>query len=150
MYKHILIPTDGSPLSSRAVEQSLTFAGEIGAKVTVLTVIEPFHVFTTHTEQLSETRAIYERQAKEHSARHLAEIEDRAGALGVEAATLSVESDDPHQTIIDTAARTGADLVAMASHGRRGISALVLGSVTLKVLTHSTIPVLVYRYSGLE
>jgi nucleotide-binding universal stress UspA family protein len=145
MYSHILIPTDGSPLSTAALEKSMAFARDAGAKVTVLKVIEPFHVFSAETDQIENTRADYERRAREQAAYDLTEAEIKAKRLGVPCETLHIESDHPYQAIIDTAAKRDCDLIAMASHGRRGVAALVLGSETLKVLTHSTIPVLVYR-----
>lgn len=145
MYSHILIPTDGSPLSTTAVEQGMAFAKDAGAKVTVLKVIEPFHVFSAKAEQLESSRADYERRAREQAAYDLAEAELKAKRLGVPCETLHVEGDHPYQAIIDTAAKRGCDLIVMASHGRRGVAALVLASETVKVLTHSTLPVLVYR-----
>lgn len=145
MYRHILIPTDGSPLSDLAVDKGLTLAKALNAKVTAVTVIEPFHVFSAGKEQLSSTREEYERHATQHADEVLAAVESSAKARGVACETISVESDHPHQAIVDAAAAKGCDLVAMSSHGRRGVAAFVLGSVTQKVLTHSAIPVLVYR-----
>lgn len=145
MYTHILIPTDGSPLSTVAVEKGLDFARDAGAKAVVLTVVEPYHLWTTDPEQLSDTHAEYERHAKQRASTLLAEAERQAKARGVPCEAVQVEQDDPYRAIIDTATRKGCDLIAMSSHGRRGISALVLGSETMKVLTHSTVPVLVFR-----
>jgi nucleotide-binding universal stress UspA family protein len=145
MYRHILIPTDGSSLSTEAVEKGLSFARDARAKVTVLTVVEPFHVFSGHADQLEATRADYKRRAKERAAHYLSEAQARDKALHVPCEFEELESDRPYQTIIDTASERGCDLIAMASHGRRGVAAVLLGSETLKVLTHSTIPVLVYR-----
>jgi len=145
VFAHILIPTDGSPLSSQAVEKGLAFARDAGAKATVMTVTVPFHLLTADPEQLSDTRPEYERHARQQAAGVLAAAERAAKALGVACDVVDVEHEHPYQAIIDTAAKRGCDLIAMASHGRRGISALVLGSETVKVLTHSTIPVLVYR-----
>ena len=145
MYQHVLIPTDGSPLSAAAVEKGMQFARDAGAKVTVVTVVEPFHVLSTDSRQIAESRAGYARHAKEEAARYLTEAERQAKALGVRCEVVQVEDDHPYKAIIDTAAKKGCDLIAMASHGRRGVSALVIGSETVKVLTHSTTPVLVYR-----
>lgn len=145
MYNHILIPTDGSPLSSVAVEKSLAFARDAGAKVTVLNVAEPFHVFSAETAQLSDTKDEYERQSKEQASQYLAEAELKAKTFGVPCEAVMVRQDQPYKAIIETAKAKGCDLIAMASHGRKGVSAIVLGSETVKVLTHSTIPVLVYR-----
>lgn len=145
MYKHILIPTDGSPLSGLAVEQAVAFARAIGARVTLLTVVEPFHLLTTEAEQLSATRPEYEEHARRRANRFLAAASDVARTAGVPFETLQVMNEEPYRAIIDTATKRACDLIAMASHGRGGVAAVVLGSVTLKVLTHSKIPVLVYR-----
>ncbi|MBJ7576078.1 universal stress protein [Luteimonas sp. MC1828] len=145
MYKRILIPTDGSELSLAAIEQGLAFAKGIGASVTFLTVTEPFQIFAISGAQLVDSRATYAESAKEEGTRRLREAETRASALGVPCRTRLVENDAPYRAIIEAASDDGCDLIAMASHGRRGIGALMLGSETLKVLTYSTIPVLVYR-----
>ncbi len=145
MYHHILIPTDGSSLSAHAVEQALTLARSMQATTTVLTVLNPFHAFAMTPELIADTRSQYERQIREQGARCVAAAEVVARAMGVPCDTAMVEHELPYEAIIETARERGADLIAMASHGRRGLSALVLGSETLKVLTHSNIPVLVFR-----
>ncbi|NLA68178.1 MAG: universal stress protein [Gammaproteobacteria bacterium] len=145
MYKHILVPTDGSELSQSAVEQGLEFAKSIGASVTFFTVTAPIQVYGVTGEPLAAGFDDYTKMAREEGARRLADAERRAAAAGVPCQTRMTESDHPWQAIIDAANDAGCDLIAMASHGRRGLSGLVLGSETLKVLTHSTIPVLVYR-----
>jgi nucleotide-binding universal stress UspA family protein len=145
MYKHLLIPTDGSPLSDEAITHGVVLAAETGAKVTFLTVIEPFHTFSLGVDQLEETPDTYRKQMQEHATRILAGTARIAAAAGLPHEVIHVEDDQPYRAIIRTAEQKGCDLIAMASHGRRGVSALVLGSETVKVLTHSTIPVLVYR-----
>lgn len=145
MYKHILLPTDGSPLSDMSVEKGLVFAKEIGAKATLLMAVEPFHIITADAEQLGSTREEYAALAAGRAAKHLKVLQAKGATIGVVCEAEHQVSDEPYRTIIDTAKDKGCDLIAMASHGRRGISALILGSVTTKVLTHSTIPVLVYR-----
>jgi nucleotide-binding universal stress UspA family protein len=145
MYKHILIPTDGTALSESALDKGLAFAREIGAKVTVLTTIEPAPMVVVAYVQLAQSQARYHQHAAEVAARHLEEALAKAKAAGVPCETVQVEHDHPYEAIIETAASKGCDLIAMASHGRRGISALVLGSETTKVLTHSTTSVLVFR-----
>ena len=145
MFQNILVATDGSPLSESAVDNAISFAREAGAKVTVVTATEPFHVMATDSAQLSETRQTYERHVKAEAARYLGNAERKAKAQGVQCHVIQVEAEHPYKAIIDTAEKFGCDLIAMASHGRRGVSALVIGSVTNKVLTHSSIPVLVYR-----
>ncbi len=145
MYKHILIPIDGTVLSDSAVDKGLAFAREIGARVTVLMTTEPAPIVMMAMVQLTEQQNRYHQHAVDQAARHLGETLAKAKAAGVPCETVQVDHDHPYQAIIETAASRGCDLIAMASHGRRGISALVLGSETTKVLTHSTTPVLVYR-----
>ena len=145
MYHHILIPTDGSPLSTVAVEHSMDFARDADAKVTVLTVVSPFDAFSTDAVGLVDTRTDYERRARMQAAQILTDAQLKAKARGVPCEVEQVENDSPYDVIIRTADKRGCDLIAMASHGRRGVAAIVLGSETLKVLTHSKIPVLVYR-----
>jgi nucleotide-binding universal stress UspA family protein len=145
MYHHILIPTDGSPLSTVAVEHALDFARDANAKVTVLTVVGPFHAFPSEAAEPADRRADYERHARTQAAEILTDAQRKAKARGVPCEVEQIESDSPYDVIIKTADKRGCDLIAMASHGRRGVAAIVLGSETLKVLTHSKIPVLVYR-----
>ena len=145
MYKHLLIPTDGSSLSEEAVTHGVALAAETGAKVTFLTVVEPFHTFSLGVAQLEETRDTYRKHMQERATRILAEAVKVAAAAGVAHESIQMEDEHPYLAIIRTAEQKGCDLIAMASHGRRGVSALVLGSETVKVLTHSAIPVLVYR-----
>jgi len=145
MFNHILVATDGSLLSDAAVDKAMNLAREAGAKVTVVTATEPFHVAAADSRQLAATKETYERQVKAAAARYLSEAERKAKAQGVQCDVVQVEHDHPYQAIIDTAKKVGCDLIAMASHGRRGVSAMLLGSETIKVLTHSSLPVLVYR-----
>jgi len=145
MFNHILVATDGSLLSEAAVDKTMALAREAGAKVTVVTATEPFHVVSTDSKQLAYTKETYESHVKAMAGRFLGEAERKAKAQGVQCNVVQVEHDRPYQAIIDTAKKVGCDLITMASHGRRGVSALVLGSETRKVLTHSSIPVLVYR-----
>jgi len=149
MYRHILIPTDGSELAEHAVTNGLSLAKSVGAKVTVIIVQEPFDLLS-----VPETRSA-QRQALENLARHNEQVEKRASVLsraadaarqaGVPCDTMQVENARAYEAIIAAAADRGCDLIVMGSHGRGGLSAIVLGSVTNKVLTHTKIPVLVYR-----
>ena len=145
MYKHILIPTDGSALSGTAITQGVALAKSIGARVTGLTVSPTFHTFSMDPMVVTETPDRYEKDCEARAQRDLAVVKDAATSAGVACETVHVFHDHPYQGIIDTARSKGCDLVFMASHGRRGMSALVLGSETVKVLTHSKIPVLVCR-----
>jgi len=145
MFTNILIPTDGSELAGKAVQHGIALAKRIGAKVTALTVLQPFHVFTDDAQILEDTRTQYETLMQRQAEKILGAIAHAARAAGVPCETVHFAYEQPYQAIIDTAASKGCDLIVMASHGRRGISAVVLGSETLKVLTHSKIPVLVHR-----
>ena len=145
MYRNVLIPTDGSDLATTAVKHGVNFAKEIGAKVTGVTVTEPFHLLSVKPTQLEYTPAEYEKHSKAQAEKVLSSVSAAAASAGVSCETLHVEHEHPYQAIIDTAASKGCDLIVMASHGRRGVAAVVLGSETVKVLTHSKIPVLVYR-----
>ena len=145
MYRHILVPTDGSDLSSAALDHALQLARTLGARVTALTVAEPLHFLPITPGATINLRAEYEAHLKESGARILGAVEAKAAAAGVPVETLQVAAGDAWQAIVDTAKRQGCDLIAMASHGRRGVSAFLMGSVTTKVLGHATVPVLVYR-----
>jgi nucleotide-binding universal stress UspA family protein len=145
MYSNILIPTDGSELAGKAVQHGITLARQIGARVTALTVLPPFHVLTVDPQMIEDTPARYKERMQAHGDTTLAAVAQAAEAAGVVCEVLRVEHEHPYQAIIDTATAKGCDLIVMASHGRRGVAALLLGSETVKVLTHSKIPVLVHR-----
>jgi nucleotide-binding universal stress UspA family protein len=145
LYKHILIPTDGSELSQKAIEYGLALAKSVNAKVTVVTVSAPLYTLAIEPPLTTDIVEEYEKQMKQLSAKYLESAKESAAAAGVTCEVLQIEHDQPYLAIIDAARRRSCDLIVMASHGRRGISAIVLGSETVKVLTHSTIPVLVFR-----
>ena len=148
MYRHILIPTDGSELAHKAVVHGLGLAKSVGAKVTALTVEASFNVYDVPPSQMAKMSAAfdeYTEQVKKHAARVLSEVADEAKTAGVPCETLQVTQDRPYESIVATAKDKGCDLIVIASHGRTGIAAMVLGSVTTKVLAHTTIPVLVCR-----
>lgn len=145
MFKRILIPTDGSEQSERAILAGVSFAKDLGAEVVGLTVIPQFHAFTVNAEMLEDTKEEFENQMQERARKYLQFILDAAHMAGVPCTTEYKTGDDPYQVIIDTARERECDLIIMASHGRRGIKGALLGSETQKVLVHSSIPVLVYR-----
>jgi nucleotide-binding universal stress UspA family protein len=145
VYTNILIPTDGSELAGKAVEHGIALAKRIGAKVTVLTVLPPFRTLTTDTQMIEDTPAQYKTRMQEHADRTLGAVAAAAQRAGVACETVQVEHEHPYQAIIATAGSKSCNLIVMASHGRHGISAIVLGSETIKVLTHCKIPVLVHR-----
>ena len=145
MFKHILIPTDGTDLSRKAVIYGMQLAKSVGARVTAISVSEPYHVASMDAVLVAETPEEHEAQTARVAERALEQVRMAAEAAGVSAETLRAVHDQPYRAIIDCAHASGCDLVVMASHGRRGVAALLVGSETTKVLTHSTIPVLVYR-----
>jgi len=146
MFSHILIPADGSPSADSAVKRAIKLAKELNASVTGLHVAEPFHTLDADSKVLPERRARHEKLSKAYAEKILDALENDAKSEGVAAFHRAFAvSDEPYAAIIATARDKGCDLIAMASHGRRGLQALVLGSETHKVLLHSKIPVLVYR-----
>ena len=145
MFKHILLPTDGSAASEAAIRSCLRFAKEIGARVTGLHVLPEFHVLTYNTEMLEDTREQFAQDSEAHAKTFLTAIEHAAKEAGVACDVLRMTSDHPYQAIVQAAQDQQCDLIAMASHGRKGLQGFLLGSETQKVLTHSQIPVLVYR-----
>jgi len=145
MFKHILLPTDGSELSTAAIQQGIRFAKSIGAKVTGLCVMPQQQAFFHKTEAPRETMEQAAKRCKELAESYLAAIEKVAKESRVACDVVYEENNYPYEAIIRGAKQKGCDLIMMASHGRRGVGALLLGSETQKVLTHSKIPVLVYR-----
>lgn len=147
MFKNVLIPTDGSKLSAKAIQSGVAFAKSIGARVTGCYVVEPFqpYYFGEYIPPDMPTPKEFERHAREAGEQYLKQIETAARAAGLAYSGSVVKSDSPHDGIIRAAKKGGCDLIFMASHGRGGLSGLLLGSETHKVLTHGKIPVLVYR-----
>jgi nucleotide-binding universal stress UspA family protein len=145
MFQHILIPTDGSKLSEKAARKGLRFARTIGARVTVFHAIARFQASDAMMRLLGASRGDYARAARAYARERLRFVQESARALGVACDTSHATSDDPAGAIIEAAQANGCDLLLMASHGRRGASALLLGSQTQEVLARSTLPVLVYR-----
>jgi nucleotide-binding universal stress UspA family protein len=146
MYRHILIATDGSVLAEKAVTHGLQLAKAVGAKVTALTVEAPFNIYAvpeSRIRHMSEAFVQHVEHAKQHAAGVLRHVTELAKAADVPCETLQVEHDHPYQAIVTTAKDNDCDLIVVASHGRSGMSAILLGSVTNKVLTHTQIPVLV-------
>jgi nucleotide-binding universal stress UspA family protein len=143
MFKHLLLPTDGSPLSDFAVQKALQLARSVGAKVTGVTVLPQYHVMSYGVESVQDTRQQFEVDAGRHADQYLSKIAEAATLADIFCDTLAVTGDHPYEQIIAIAEQRQCDLIVMASHGRKGIKALLLGSETHKVLTHTKIPVLV-------
>ena len=145
MYKHILIATDGSELAAKAVTAGLQLAATVGARVTALTATQPYAAMVgVDGPALVFPMDEYEKSAAAAAARILEQISKEAGDLGVECATVHVR-DFPAEAITATASAKNCDLIVMASHGRRGIGRLLLGSQAAKVVTLSPVPVLIVR-----
>ena len=146
MYRNILIATDGSALAEKAVTHGLGLAKAVGAKVTALIVEAPFNVFDvpeSRMRQMPEAFAQHAEYVKRHAGKVLGDVAEAAKKAGVACDGVQMEHEHPYRAIIDTAKGKGCDAIIMASHGRGGISAVLLGSVTNKVLTHTAIPVVV-------
>jgi nucleotide-binding universal stress UspA family protein len=144
MYRNILVPTDGSEISTLAVQAAASLAKLTAAKLHVLSVKEPFPYSAISEMQPVPPQEFYD--AQERIARSRVEAAaDAARANGLDIDGATVEALHPWEAILDHAKSRQCDLIVMASHGRRGISALLLGSETQKVLTHSAIPVLVIK-----
>ena len=147
MFKHILVPTDGSPFSQNTVRRAVSFAKDAGARITAF-YAKPEYPVTYYGEGMLIDPTAPEQFAQladEQAQKILEFVEQLCQEAGVSCAKMTLISDVPYEAIIEAANQAGCDLIFMASHGRSGLSALLLGSETNKVLTHSTIPVPVYR-----
>ncbi len=147
MFKNILVPTDGSQLSADTAKRAISFAKETGARIVFFFAKPEYPVaFYGEGALIDPTTPEQFADMAEKQAREIVDAcEAMARATGVSASSVCVTSDVPYEAIIEAANSAGCDLIFMASHGRKGISGLLLGSETQKVLTHSRIPVLVYR-----
>lgn len=147
MFKHILIPTDGSPVAEKAIAAGVNLAAEMGASVTGYFAVEPppTHLYGEGYLADKSLVAELERRASENAQKSLDEVSKAAKAAGVKCDTVVGKAIVPYKGIIDAADKNHCDAIFMASNGHRGLTGLLLGSVTHKVLTHSKIPVLVYR-----
>lgn len=147
MYKHILIPTDGSEVAEKAVAAGIDFARDAGAKVTLFTAV-PEYEPPSETQVLARrvvSVADHARESKRLANGILAPAAEKARAANLGFETAYSQSNQPWQAIIDAAKRYGCDAIFMASHGRKGLAAVWHGSQTREVLTHSKVPTLVYR-----
>lgn len=144
MYQQILVPTDGSDISHKAVTHAIALARSIGARLHTLSVRDPFPYAAMTEIQAVSPQEFTDAQTRLAQGRTQA-VAEACGAAGIACQSHTVEAEHPWEAIIDCARQHACDLIVMASHGRRGVSALLLGSETQKVLTHSTIPVLVVR-----
>ena len=147
MFRHILIPTDGSPVSAKAVKAGVAFAKQIGARITGYCALEPIYaqIYGEGYMITGKTIDTLEKRARSVAERYVAGIGKAAKTAGVPFQGHVSKADSPYAGIITAAKRKRCDLIFMASHGRRGLAGLIMGSVTHKVLTYTDIPVMVYR-----
>ena len=145
MFRHILLPTDGSPLSEAAMRKGIQFAKTINARVTGFCVVPALPYVGCEAEIGAEFKKQAEAAVHAEVNKNLLAIEKAAKEAGVPCEAVQEKNVQPYEAIIEAARKKECDLIIMASHGRRGVGALLLGSETQKVLTHSKIPVLVYR-----
>jgi nucleotide-binding universal stress UspA family protein len=146
MFKHILIPTDGSPTALKAAKAGIRFAAQAGARVTAYHAIEQWQpAYTSAYATDARTFVNFEKRARQAGEAQVAVVGKLAGAAGVPFASLVSEARTPYEGITEAARRRKCDLIWMGSHGRSGLARLMLGSVALKVTAHARVPVLVYK-----
>ena len=145
MYKHLLIATDGSELAQKAVDHGLALAKALDAKATVAYVTEPWAAVAYGEYAVAYPPGEYEKNAASQAARVLTAAAATAEKTGARCETLHVKDQFPAEGIIEAAKKKGCDLIVMASHGRRGLTRLLLGSQAVGVVTQSSIPVLICR-----
>ena len=149
MFQHILVPTDGSEISDKAIRQAIELARALGARITALHIVNELHLHLPDEgfpiPELPALKRRYADDAAAHAKTILGSVKEAAKIAGIECDVATATSDTPYEMIIDQATRFKCDLIVMASHGRRGLQGILLGSETQKVLTHSKIPVLVCR-----
>ena len=145
MFKHLLLPTDGSEASQATLLEGVRLAKELNARITGISVVPEFHVLTFNTMMIEDTREVFIAESRSQALKYLAVLNQAANESGVPCETEVMLGDHPYEAILRACESKGCDLIVMASHGRRGVQALLIGSETQKVLTHSKVPVLVYR-----
>ncbi len=144
MFKHILVPTDGSELSQKAIDGAIDLARSIGARVTAYACL-PQYPYSPFSDVAVEPPEDFLARSEREAQSHLSEVEEAAGRVGVVCTCRTSVHPAPYLGIIEAAEQGGCDVIFMASHGRRGLGSLLIGSETQRVLTHTKIPVLVYR-----
>lgn len=145
MFKHLLLPTDGSDLSLRAVDIGIALAASLDAKVFAFHVVSPFPALSYIVDTIQANQEFYLQEAIKQAEIYLQEVHKRASAAGVPCKSDQVTDNRPYSAIVAAATKQGCDLIVMASHGWSGINRLLLGSETQKVLVSCDVPVLVCR-----
>src|SRR6516225_500520 len=144
MFKHILVPTDGSELSKKAIDGAIDLARTVGARVTAYACL-PQYPYSPYADVVIEPPGDFQTRSEREARAHLQEIEAAARSAGVSCESRTSVHPSPYLGIIEAAESGGCDVIFMASHGRRGLGSLLIGSETQRVLTHTKIPVIVYR-----
>jgi nucleotide-binding universal stress UspA family protein len=144
MYKRILVPTDGSEITAKAVQSAVGLAQSLGATLFTISVREPFPYSAVSDMQPTPPQEFFDAQER-IAVRNVRAVQEACTAAGIACEAQTLEALHPWEAIIEHAREKACDLIVMASHGRRGVTALLLGSETQKVLTHSTVPILVVR-----
>ncbi len=145
MYRHVLVAIDGSPFSMKAAEHGLGLAKATGSKATAIYVTPTWRALALSEIAVGHVEEQFNAQMKQIADTYFAELHKIAAGLGITCDCLHVVGDSPFESIIATAAQRECDVIVVGSHGRRGLSSLLLGSETTKLLTHCHIPVIVYR-----
>jgi len=149
MFKHILVPTDGSSLSERTAQQAIKVAKALGAKITAVHVMGGYDIMLANeylgTPDIPDLRQRFAQEMAAQAKQILSPVKKAAVEAGVECDTVVATSDSIYEMIMKQAGQSGCDLIMMASHGKKGLNGVLLGSETQKVLTHSKIPVLVCK-----
>lgn len=148
MYAHIMLPLDGSELSLKAVLEGIALAKTLNSKLTLITVVSPYHTGVTvpFTSNIAhDIEKSHDEEAKKAAQKLHADMSARAKSEGVQCESLVAFGDSIYEQIVESAEKLSCDLIVIASHGRRGLEGLLLGGETVKVLTHTKIPVLVVR-----
>ena len=145
MFKKILVPTDGSPLSDKAINAAVEFARQMKGAIVGLSVAEPYPFSPLSEAAFKPDAGVYEEKTREMAQLNVQKIADAANAAQVPCETSVAMSFSPYEEIVNAVGTFGCDVIFMASHGRKGLNKLFVGSETQKVLAHSTIPVMVFR-----
>lgn len=145
MFKTILVPTDGSPLSDKAIDAAVDFAKHVGGSVVGISVAEPYPFSPFPERAMTEQTGIFEDHTLEIAKQNVQKVANAASAANVPCESVVAQSGSPFREIVDTAANMKCDVIFMASHGRKGLERLFVGSETQKVLAHTTLPVLIFR-----
>lgn len=144
MFKHILVPTDGSDLSHKAIAGGIELAQVLGARVTAYACL-PQYPYSPFSDFAAEAPAEFQARCEREADAHLREVEQAAREAGVQCDSCTSVHPSPYLGIIEAAQQHACDVILMSSHGRRGLGSLLIGSETQRVLTHTDIPVIVYR-----